>query len=136
MTGSAQSLGGFVDFVRTRSFDIAPMIAFTADNGDRVSLRAEHNGARLVWRDGVPADPVFPHIPREFYAGLPANGSNGTLRSLISSMDEASDSASTSSAIGRTTIAVPVSRLCAARRHGGVSAERRAFESDGAAQYS
>ncbi|MGJ0424669.1 TonB-dependent receptor [Methylocystis sp.] len=73
MTGSAQTLGSFVDFVRTRSFDIAPMLAFTADNGDRVSLRAEHNGARLVWRDGVPADPVFLHIPKEFYAGLPAN---------------------------------------------------------------
>ncbi len=72
-TGSAQSLGSFVDFVRTRSFDVAPMIAFTADNGDRASLRAEHNGARLVWRDGAPADPVFLHIPREFYAGLPAN---------------------------------------------------------------
>ena len=64
MTGSAQSLGSFVDFMRTRSFDIAPMLAFTADNGDRVSLRAEHNGARLVWRDGVPADPVFLHIPQ------------------------------------------------------------------------
>ncbi|CCJ07910.1 TonB-dependent siderophore receptor [Methylocystis sp. SC2] len=73
MTGSAQSLGSFVDFTRTRSFDIAPMLAFTADNGDRVSLRAEHNGARLVWRDGVPAEPIFLHIPREFYAGLPAN---------------------------------------------------------------
>jgi len=73
MTGSAQSLGSFVDFTRTRSFDIAPMLAFTADNGDRVSLRAEHNGARLVWRDGLPADPVFLHVPKEFYAGLPAN---------------------------------------------------------------
>ncbi len=73
MTGSAQSLGSFVDFARTRSFDIAPMLAFTADNGDRVSLRAEHNDARLVWRDGVPADPVFLHVPKEFYAGLPAN---------------------------------------------------------------
>jgi iron complex outermembrane receptor protein len=73
MTGSAQSLGSFVNFTRTRSFDVAPMLAFTADNGDRMSLRVEHNGARLVWRDGVPADPVFLHIPREFYAGLPAN---------------------------------------------------------------
>ncbi len=73
MTGSAQSLGSFVDFTRTRSFDIAPMLAFTADNGDRATLRAEHNGARLVWRDGVPADPVFLHVPKEFYAGLPAN---------------------------------------------------------------
>ncbi|MCX7899340.1 MAG: TonB-dependent receptor, partial [Methylocystis sp.] len=57
-TGSAQSLGSFVDFVRSRSFDIAPMLAYTADNGDRASLRAEHNDGRLVWRDGVPADPV------------------------------------------------------------------------------
>ncbi|NUJ80410.1 TonB-dependent receptor [Methylocystis sp. FS] len=73
MTGSAQSLGSFVDFTRTRSFDIAPMLAFTADDGDRVSLRAEHNGARVVWRDGLPADPVFLHVPKEFYAGLPAN---------------------------------------------------------------
>jgi iron complex outermembrane receptor protein len=73
MTGSAQTLGSFVDFTRTRSFDIAPMLAFTADNGDHISLRAEHNGARLVWRDGLPADPVFLHVPKEFYAGLPAN---------------------------------------------------------------
>lgn len=73
MTGSAQTLGSFVNFNRTRSIDVAPMIAFTADNGDRVSLRAEHYGARLVYRDGVPADPVFLHVPREFYAGLPAN---------------------------------------------------------------
>ncbi|WP_292534267.1 TonB-dependent siderophore receptor, partial [Methylocystis sp.] len=72
-TGSAQTLGSFVNFVRSRSFDVAPMIAFTADNGDRATLRAEHNGRRLIWRDGVPADPVFLHIPREFYAGLPAN---------------------------------------------------------------
>lgn len=73
LTGSAQSLGSFVDFVRTRSFDVAPMIAFTADNGDRATLRAEHNGGRLVYRDGVPADPIFFRIPREFYAGIPAN---------------------------------------------------------------
>jgi iron complex outermembrane receptor protein len=73
MTGSTQSSGSFVNFVRARSFDVAPMLAFTADNGDRASLRAEHNGGRLVWRDGLPADPVFLHIPRELYAGLPAN---------------------------------------------------------------
>lgn len=73
VTGSAQTLGSFVDFVRSRSFDIAPMIAWTADNGDRTTLRAEHNGERYVYRDGVPADPIFFLIPREFYAGVPAN---------------------------------------------------------------
>lgn len=73
MTGSAQTEGSFVNFVRARSFDVAPIIAFTADNGDRVSLRAEHNGGRLVYRDGVPPDPIFFHIPREFYAGIPVN---------------------------------------------------------------
>lgn len=73
MTGSAQTEGSFVDFVRARSFDVAPIIAFTADNGDRATLRAEHNGGRLVYRDGVPADPIFFHIPREFYAGIPVN---------------------------------------------------------------
>ena len=73
LTGSAQSTGSFVDFVRLRGFDIAPMIAYTADNGDKLSLRAEHNAARLVWRDGVPADPIFLHIPRNFYAGVPAH---------------------------------------------------------------
>jgi iron complex outermembrane recepter protein len=73
VTGSAQTLGSFVDFVRSRSFNIAPMIAWTADNGDRATLRAEHNGERYVYRDGVPADPIFFHIPREFYAGVPAN---------------------------------------------------------------
>ncbi|MCX7898548.1 MAG: TonB-dependent receptor [Methylocystis sp.] len=73
MTGSAQTEGSFVNFVRSRSFDIAPMIAFTADNGDRLTLRAEHNAGRLVYRDGVPADPIFLRIPREFYAGIPVN---------------------------------------------------------------
>jgi iron complex outermembrane recepter protein len=73
VTGSAQTLGSFVDFVRSRSFDIAPMIAWTADSGDRTTLRAEHNGERYVYRDGVPADPIFFHVPREFYAGVPAN---------------------------------------------------------------
>jgi iron complex outermembrane receptor protein len=73
MTGSAQVLGSFVDFVHTRGFDIAPMLAYVADNGDRATLRAEHNGKRLLYREGVPADPIFFHIPREFYAGLPAN---------------------------------------------------------------
>jgi len=73
VTGSAQTLGSFVDFVRSRSFDIAPMVAWTADNGDRATFRVEHNGERYVYRDGVPADPIFFHIPREFYAGVPAN---------------------------------------------------------------
>ncbi|MFZ3181202.1 MAG: TonB-dependent receptor [Methylocystis silviterrae] len=73
ITGFAESVGSFVNFVRDRSFNIAPMIAFTADNGDRMTLRAEHNGSRFVNRDGVPAKPIFLHIPREFYAGLPAN---------------------------------------------------------------
>jgi iron complex outermembrane receptor protein len=73
LTGSAQTLGSFVKFVRSRSFDIAPMIAFTADNGDKVTVRAEHNGGRFVYHDGVPADPIFFNIPREFYAGIPAN---------------------------------------------------------------
>ncbi|MGJ0454618.1 MAG: TonB-dependent siderophore receptor [Methylocystis sp.] len=73
LTGSAQTTGSFVNFVRLRGFDIAPMLAFIADNGDRVTLRAEHNAARLVYRDGVPADPFFLHIPPEFYAGVPVN---------------------------------------------------------------
>ncbi len=73
LTGAAQTVGSFVNFARARDVDIAPMLAFTADNGDLWTLRAEHSGARSVWRDGVPADPVFFHIPREFYAGQPAN---------------------------------------------------------------
>jgi iron complex outermembrane receptor protein len=73
ITGFAESVGSFVNFVRDRSFNIAPMIAFTADNGDRMTLRVEHNGSRFVNRDGVPAKPIFLHIRREFYAGLPAN---------------------------------------------------------------
>lgn len=72
LTGSAQNSESFVDFVRSRSFDIAPMISFIADNGDKISFRAEHNANRLVYRDGVPAAPIFFHIPREFYAGVPA----------------------------------------------------------------
>jgi iron complex outermembrane recepter protein len=73
LTGSAQTVGSFVNFVRSRSFDVAPMLAITTENGDAASLRVEHNGARLVYRDGVPADPIFLRLPREFYAGLPAN---------------------------------------------------------------
>lgn len=73
ITGSAQTLGSFVNFVRSRSYDIAPMVAFTADNGDRLTLRAEHNAGRFVYRDGVPADPIFFSIPRSFYAGAPVN---------------------------------------------------------------
>ncbi|WP_424360782.1 TonB-dependent receptor [Methylocystis parvus] len=73
LTGAAQTTGSFVNFVHGRNFDVAPMVSFDADNGDRWTLRAEHSGDRLVYRDGVPADPIFFHIPREFYAGLPAN---------------------------------------------------------------
>jgi iron complex outermembrane receptor protein len=73
LTGSAQTVGSFVDFVRSRSFDVAPMLAYSADNGDLWTLRAEHNGGRLVWRDGFPADPIFLHAPREFYAGASVN---------------------------------------------------------------
>lgn len=73
VTGSAQTIGSFVDFVRARGFDIAPAVAFMADNGDRITLRAEHNASRLVWRDGVPADPALLTTPREFYAGVPVN---------------------------------------------------------------
>jgi iron complex outermembrane receptor protein len=72
-TGSAQSVGSFVNFVRSRGFDLAPAISYVADNGDKLTLRAEYNALRLVYRDGVPADPVFLHIPREFYGGVPAN---------------------------------------------------------------
>jgi iron complex outermembrane receptor protein len=64
LTGSAQTLGSFVNFVRSRSFDIAPMIAFSADDGDKATFRAEHNGERFVYRDGVPADPIFQDPPR------------------------------------------------------------------------
>jgi iron complex outermembrane receptor protein len=39
VTGSAQSLESFVDFVGRRGFDIAPMLTFVAENGDRLSLR-------------------------------------------------------------------------------------------------
>lgn len=73
VTGSAQSLGSFVDFVGRRGFDIAPMLTFVADNGDRLSLRAEHNAVRLVYRDGFPAAPFFFYVRREFYAGAPVN---------------------------------------------------------------
>ncbi|WP_246728941.1 TonB-dependent siderophore receptor [Methylosinus sp. RM1] len=73
VTGSVQSTDSFVDFVRSRGFDIAPKVAFTDERGDRWSLRAEHNASRLVYRDGVPADPSFFHVPREFYGGVPAN---------------------------------------------------------------
>ncbi len=73
ITGSMESSRSFVDFVRARSFDIAPMIAFDADNGDRITLRAEHNARRFVYRDGAPASPIFLHVPRDFYAGAPVN---------------------------------------------------------------
>jgi iron complex outermembrane recepter protein len=73
LTGSGQNVRSFVDFVRLRGFDLAPAIAFTSDNGDRLTLRAEYSASRAVSRDGVPADPIFLHVPREFYGGVPAN---------------------------------------------------------------
>lgn len=73
LTGSAQNVGSFVHFVRARSFDLAPALTYVADNGDRLTLRAEYSASRNVYRDGVPADPVFLHIPREFYGGVSAN---------------------------------------------------------------
>lgn len=73
VTGSAEKAGSFVDFVRLRSFDFAPALTYRLDNGDILKLRAEYNAARVVFRDGVPADPIFLHIPRNFYAGVPAN---------------------------------------------------------------
>jgi len=73
LTGSAQNVGSFVDFARLRGFDVAPAVAFAADNGDRLTLRAEYSASRFVYRDGVPAAPIFLHVPREFYAGVPVN---------------------------------------------------------------
>lgn len=71
LTASAQVVGSFVNFVNLKGYDVAPMIAYTAANGDRLTLRAEHNAARFVYRDGVPADPILFKVPREFYAGVP-----------------------------------------------------------------
>jgi iron complex outermembrane receptor protein len=73
LTGSGQNVGSFVDFVRLRGFDLAPTIAFTSNNGDRLTLRAEYSASRAVSRDGVPADPIFLHVLRQFYGGVPAN---------------------------------------------------------------
>lgn len=73
LTGSAQSAGSFVNFVRLSGVDIAPAFAYVGDNGDRLTLRAEFNAIHSIWRDGVPASPIFLRIPREFYAGAPAN---------------------------------------------------------------
>lgn len=73
ITGSAQTVGSFVDFTRTRGFDIAPVLSFQTENGDKITLRAEHNANRLVYRDGVPASPIFLDIRRGFYAGAAAN---------------------------------------------------------------
>lgn len=73
MTGAAQSAGSFVDFVRSRSYDVMPVFTYIADNGDRLTFRTEHNNARFVFRDGFPADPVFLRVRRSFYAGAPVN---------------------------------------------------------------
>ncbi|MFO1126000.1 MAG: hypothetical protein U1E25_12500 [Methylocystis sp.] len=56
ITGSAQSLGSFVNFTRTAastSRRCSPLPPTGWRSND--ALRAEHNGARLVYRDGVPA---------------------------------------------------------------------------------
>lgn len=71
MTGFAQSVGSFVDYVRTRGFLIAPTGTLILDNGDKATLRAEYSASRLVYRDGAPAAPIFLHAPRSFYAGAP-----------------------------------------------------------------
>lgn len=73
ITGAVQTTESFIDFVRARSYNIAPAVAFIADNGDRLTLRAEHNASRFVYHDGVPAAPVFFDVRREFYAGAPVN---------------------------------------------------------------
>jgi iron complex outermembrane receptor protein len=73
MTGFAQMRESFVDFARSRGFDVAPAATLLLDNGDRLTLRAEYQASNLVFRDGVPAAPIFLRVPREFYAGLPAN---------------------------------------------------------------
>ncbi len=73
ITGVAQSAGSFVNFVRSRGYDIAPVFTYLADNGDRLTFRAEHNAARFIYRDGLPADPIFLDAPRYFYAGAPVN---------------------------------------------------------------
>ncbi|MBG0811035.1 TonB-dependent receptor [Methylosinus sp. H3A] len=73
MTGFAQSVGSFVDYVRSRAVLLAPAATLVLDNGDRATLRAEYRTGRFVYRDGVPASPIFLHTPREFYAGAPVN---------------------------------------------------------------
>jgi iron complex outermembrane receptor protein len=71
MTGFAQNVDSFVDYVRSRGFDLAPAATMIFDNGDRLTLRAEYAASRLVFREGLPAAPIFLHVPREFYAGAP-----------------------------------------------------------------
>jgi iron complex outermembrane receptor protein len=73
MTGFAQMRESFVDFVRSRGFNFAPAATLVLDNGDRLTLRGEYRANRFVFRDGVPASPIFLRVPREFYAGAPVN---------------------------------------------------------------
>ncbi|HEY8261508.1 MAG TPA: TonB-dependent receptor [Methylosinus sp.] len=73
ITGFAQDRHSFVNFVRSRGFDLSPAATLRLDNGDRLTLRAEYSASRLVFRDGVPAAPIFLGVPREFYAGAPVN---------------------------------------------------------------
>ncbi|WP_255609286.1 TonB-dependent siderophore receptor [Methylosinus sp. Sm6] len=73
MTGFAQIRESFVDVQRSRGFDVAPAATLLLDNGDRLTLRSEYRAMRLVYRDGVPAAPIFLQVPREFYAGAPVN---------------------------------------------------------------
>lgn len=73
MTGFAQNRYNFVDFARSRGFDISPSATLLLENGDRLTLRGEYVASQVVFRDGVPAAPVFFGVRRDFYAGAPAN---------------------------------------------------------------
>lgn len=73
LTGAARHVGNFVDFVSSRSVDIAPALLWTFDNGDLLSFRGNYDAETYVDKYGLPASPVFLHLKREFNPGDPAN---------------------------------------------------------------
>jgi iron complex outermembrane recepter protein len=73
---AVQDKKSFVDFVHSDNSYLNPSLTFVFENGDRLSLRGEYSIGHSLARYGVPTylpSPIFLHLPRNFYAAVPAN---------------------------------------------------------------
>lgn len=73
---AAQDSKSVVDYVRSESLYVNPVMALTLDNGDRLTLRGESNASDQILNYGLPtyiASPIFLTLPRSFYGAVSAN---------------------------------------------------------------